>query len=120
VELTIQELTETTGVTRRTLRYYIAMGVLMAPRGVGKGARYTEEHVDRVGLIRQMQLEGQTLDQIKLLLESGSVEEQTDPWVHLSCPDDMRVLIRMDLPAERSKQLKEAVAAMVMALEGGE
>ena len=121
MKLTIRELAEQTGVTRRTLRYYIAKGVLMRPLGVGKQAHYTREHLDRVSQIRDLQLEGHTLDEIRYQLDGVEVEpvggKDKHPWKHLPVPDDMLVLIRMDIPEERTRQLTEAVAKMVADLE---
>ncbi len=48
---TLDELTSATGVTVRTVRYYISEGLLPPPRGAGPGTRYTSEHLDRLILI---------------------------------------------------------------------
>jgi len=48
---TIDDLTTRTGVTVRTVRYYIGEGLLPPPFGAGPGTRYTREHLDRLLLI---------------------------------------------------------------------
>jgi len=53
-DYTLQQLADEAGVTPRTIRYYIAQGLLASP-GAGSGARYTEAHLERLRLIRQLQ-----------------------------------------------------------------
>ena len=48
---TLDELTSATGLTVRTVRYYISEGLLPPPHGVGPGTRYTREHLERLLLI---------------------------------------------------------------------
>ena len=50
----LAELVAEGGVTPRTIRYYISEGLLPSP-GAGPQARYTDEHLDRVRLIKQLQ-----------------------------------------------------------------
>jgi DNA-binding transcriptional MerR regulator len=51
---TIDQLADQTGVSVRTIRYYITEGLLPGPAGRGKAATYTQEHVDRLRLIRRL------------------------------------------------------------------
>ena len=51
----ITELTDLTDVTERTVRYYITLGLLPKPEGVGRWSHYTEEHLKRLTLIRKLQ-----------------------------------------------------------------
>lgn len=54
-EYRIGELAEATGVTRRTIHYYVGRGLLPAPRGAGLGTVYSDEHILRIQLIKRMQ-----------------------------------------------------------------
>jgi len=47
----LAELAELTGVTPRTIRYYIVEGLLSPPQGAGPAAAYTVAHRDRLRLI---------------------------------------------------------------------
>jgi DNA-binding transcriptional MerR regulator len=47
----LTELTNITGVTQRTIRFYIAEGLLPPPEGAGPAAVYTAAHRDRLALI---------------------------------------------------------------------
>lgn len=49
---TIEELAEETQMPIRTIRYYIAEGMLPRPSGRGRAAAYGEEHLARLRLIR--------------------------------------------------------------------
>ena len=40
---TIGELADLADVTPRTIRYYVAQGLLASPAGAGPGARYDED-----------------------------------------------------------------------------
>lgn len=64
-EYTLQELTDLTGVTPRTVRYYIAQGLLPSPDGAGPAARYGEGHLGRLRLIRRLQREHLPLAEIR-------------------------------------------------------
>lgn len=69
--LHIGEVAERSGLSLRTVRYYEEQG-LIAPEGrTGGGFRlYTEEHVDRLLLIRHMKPLGFSIQEMRELLES--------------------------------------------------
>jgi DNA-binding transcriptional MerR regulator len=54
VTFSLEELTEQAGVTVRTVRYYIAEGLLPPPVGGGPRSAYTEGHLDRLLLINRL------------------------------------------------------------------
>ena len=62
MELKIDELAERAGVTRRTIRYYIASGLLAAP---GARGMYGQAHLDRVLTIKRLQAERLSLREIR-------------------------------------------------------
>ncbi len=64
-EYTLQELTDLTGVTPRTVRYYIAQGLLPSPDGAGPAARYGDGHLGRLRLVRRLQREHLPLAEIR-------------------------------------------------------
>jgi DNA-binding transcriptional MerR regulator len=73
--LTIEELAERFGVSVRAIRYYIAQGLLPGPGTRGKAATYGEEHVVRLGLIRQLTDRHTPLAKIEALLRGLSLDE---------------------------------------------
>jgi DNA-binding transcriptional MerR regulator len=63
--LELAELCEQTGVTARTVRYYIQQGLLASPGQMGPGAKYTPSHLARLLLIRKLQQEHLPLAEIR-------------------------------------------------------
>lgn len=72
--LDLTELADRAGVSIRTVRYYIQQGLLQEPEARGPGAHYTEEHLDRLLLIKRLQKEHLPLAEIRKAIESGAVE----------------------------------------------
>lgn len=54
-EFAIGELADLAGVTPRTIRYYVSIGLLPAPEQAGPRTRYTDGHLKRLHLIRRLQ-----------------------------------------------------------------
>ena len=52
--LSLGELTDAAQVSVRTVRYYIAEGLLPPPEGTGPGSAYTQGHLDRLRLIQRL------------------------------------------------------------------
>lgn len=57
------------GVTPRTVRYYVAEGLLPAPGGAGRHRTYTEEHLLRLEAIRRLKESYLPLAEIRERLE---------------------------------------------------
>jgi DNA-binding transcriptional MerR regulator len=68
-EYTLQELATIAGVTPRTVRYYISVGLLPPPGQVGPGTRYGDDHLQRVRLIRRLQDQHLPLAEIRSRIE---------------------------------------------------
>jgi DNA-binding transcriptional MerR regulator len=64
-EYSLQDLSHLGGVTPRTIRYYIAQGLLPSPGKAGPGATYTDGHLNRLRLIRRLQREHLPLAEIR-------------------------------------------------------
>ena len=65
-------LADESGVAPRTIRFYIAQGVLPAPFGGGPATRYSQGHLDRLRLIRSLQRQHLPLAEIRARLEGLS------------------------------------------------
>ena len=63
-ERTLAELAEAAGIPARTIRFYIARGLLDGPLKAGRGAVYTAEHLARLEKIKTLQAEGRMLAEI--------------------------------------------------------
>ncbi|EIC22825.1 putative transcriptional regulator [Thiorhodovibrio frisius] len=66
---TIKDLSARSGLNVRTIRYYIAQGLVPPPLGRGGGATYEPRHLERLQLIRRLQDAHQPLATIRAQLE---------------------------------------------------
>lgn len=64
-EYSLQDLSDLAGVTPRTIRYYIAQGLLPSPGKAGPGATYAEGHLNRLRVIKRLQREHLPLAEIR-------------------------------------------------------
>jgi DNA-binding transcriptional MerR regulator len=69
-EYSLQDLADRADVSPRTIRYYVAQGLLPSPGQSGPGARYTDGHLARLRLIRRLQREHLPLAEIRTQLAS--------------------------------------------------
>lgn len=65
----IRDLTRNSGETKRTIRYYVQLGLLPPPERLQRAASYSDEHLTLLRRIRQLQGEGYTLQQVKERLD---------------------------------------------------
>ncbi|MBA2248303.1 MAG: MerR family transcriptional regulator [Chloroflexia bacterium] len=72
---TLDELCALTGVTVRTVRYYIGEGLLPPPTGHGATARYTHDHLDRLLVIGAMKERYLPLREIRRSLDAMSARD---------------------------------------------
>lgn len=97
----LKELSELSGTSVRTIRYYIQERLVPRPHGRGPKAAYGDEHLDRLLLIRNLQDGGETLEQIRDLL---AVMDESD--VQSSLADLARERHRPPAPADSSEALE--------------
>jgi DNA-binding transcriptional MerR regulator len=119
-EKTLAELSEESGIPARTIRFYIARGLLEGPVKSGRGAVYTAGHLARLEKIQKLQAEGRTLAEITALL-GGSEPEGPPPtawWQHAIAPD-VYVMARADMSPWRTKQVRAAIQQLAALLERG-
>jgi DNA-binding transcriptional MerR regulator len=77
-EYSIGTLAEMAEVTTRTIRYYVAEGLLSAPEGSGRAASYTQEHLARLRFIKILKDEFLPLQEIGMLLASLDYQAVVD------------------------------------------
>lgn len=108
---TLAELSEESGIPARTIRFYIARGLLAGPVKSGRGAVYTAEHLERLEKIKQLQSQGKMLAEIAHDLAGGAPERTgaPAPWWQYEIADDVMVWVRGDASPWRLKQVRDAV-----------
>lgn len=112
VELSLAELAEKTECPPRTIRFYIAKGLLPGPTKAGRGASYGAQHVRRIGEIREGQAKGLTLTEIVHKLagkQSSRVMETPTAWWSYQLQPDVIVQVRADASPWRLRQVQRAI-----------
>jgi DNA-binding transcriptional MerR regulator len=71
----LSDLARLADVTPRTVRYYVALGLLPSPEAAGPATRYGESHLARLRLIRRLQRDHLPLAEIRIRLERMSDDE---------------------------------------------
>jgi DNA-binding transcriptional MerR regulator len=113
----LTEVAGLAGVTPRTVRYYMAQGLLPSPGTSGPGPKYDDGHLNRLGLIRKLQREHLPLaeirgrlerlgdDDVRRVLEAHTVAPDTTPDGTLAY---VRELMAKSGVSPRASMLREA------------
>jgi DNA-binding transcriptional MerR regulator len=114
--LTLADLAEHSGIPARTIRFYIARGLLDGPTKAGRAAAYTQDHLSRLDRIKSLQTEGRTLAEITHLLTAPEAPIPTvapsAAWYQHILHDDVMVFVRADASPWRMKQIRTAIDQM--------
>lgn len=129
---TLEEIAALAELPRRTVRYYIQTGLVDHPEGVGKGAFYTQQHVEQLLLVRKWQLAGLSLERIGEVIKqqasgplpptprrAGTVEV----WSHLVVADGIEITLepgRAGLSPEQVRAFFRGVAQLYEQLHQSE
>jgi DNA-binding transcriptional MerR regulator len=111
--MTLTEIAEASGLPARTIRFYIARGLLKEPATRGRSASYTAEHLAGLEQIKRLQAAGHTLSEIARVLNGSSEDKPaaaapTAWWQH-AIADDVVVWVKAGGSPWRTKQLRAAV-----------
>lgn len=112
-ELSLAELAEKAGVPGRTIRFYIAKGLMPGPFKAGRGAFYGAEHLQRLAEIKQWQAKGLTLTEIARQIAGSAqpmkvMETPTAYWSYQLAPD-VTVQVRADASPWRLRQIQRVL-----------
>lgn len=129
---TLDELCTLVDLPKRTVRYYMQIGLVDRPEGLNRGAKYYARHLEQLLGIRKWQEAGLSLDRIRELLitpdpnapplkprAAGSVEV----WSHLLVAPGVELTIepgQAGLAPEQVRALFTAVMAAYTAIQQGE
>jgi DNA-binding transcriptional MerR regulator len=111
-QYTIDQLSEFTGFTRRTIRYYIQEGLLGPPAGRGRGGFYYDSHLQKLMQIKYLQERGLGLTAIMELLKAGEPEPVSYPrevWVKYQVIPGLEISVRRDLEQQENKKITEII-----------
>ena len=71
----LEQLAGLAGINRRTIRYYIQLGLVDPPEGQTRAAYYTWQHLKRLLDIRELSEQGYSLDRVQSLLDQPPARE---------------------------------------------
>lgn len=121
--LSIDALASLAGVSPRTIRFYIAQGLLDRPVGEKRGAHYVQRHLDQLLQIRRWSEAGYSLDRIRALAQ-GAPEDpprrSTEPgtvevWSRMTLVDGLELHVepgRAGLSPEQLRELLQGLAKL--------
>ena len=108
----IDELSELTGFSRRTIRYYIQEGLLEPAAGRGRGGFYYDSHLNKLLQIKSLQEKGLSLTTITGLLKTGESRADNYPreiWIKYSIVPGLEFNISRDLEQKEGKAISEII-----------
>ncbi len=114
----LTELADLGGVTPRTVRYYITSGLLPGSGRSGPGAKYSDEDLARLRLIRRLQREHLPLAEIRQRLaglddaDVRSLAVEADPGPPDSALDYLRRVLEPPPPIPRLQQDRAATPVL--------
>ncbi len=115
----LAELSETSGVVIRTIRWYQSEGLLPKPSKHGRDAVYGQEHLERLGLIADLRDRGLTLVAIRDLVARERPSRTVAEWLGidatLSAPwsdDRPRLMTREELSEVSGARRRGLVAEL--------
>jgi DNA-binding transcriptional MerR regulator len=69
----LEDLARLTSYSKRTIRYYVQLGLVERPIGEGRGAHYTTDHLRELLDIRKLTENGLTLDAVRNRLRHENI-----------------------------------------------
>lgn len=111
-KISIDDLTTLSGYSRRTIRYYIQIGLLDPPAGRGRGGFYNDSHVNKLKQIKALNEKGMSLTAIINYFKSGSIPEESyerDIWIKYAISDGVEFSVRKVIDEEKKKKISEIV-----------
>jgi DNA-binding transcriptional MerR regulator len=109
---TLAELADHSGLPARTIRFYIARGLLDGPFKGGRSAAYASEHLARLERIKKLQSQGRTLSEIERIIagpRAKAVAPAPTTWWQHAIAEDVVVWVKAGESPWRTKQIRAAI-----------
>jgi DNA-binding transcriptional MerR regulator len=121
----LDELCALTDLTKRTVRYYVQIGLVNRPEGETRAAKYSPQHLEQLLLVKKWTAAGVSLDRIRELLQGGSapvpergrVPGSIEVCSHLHVADGVELVIEPTRAGLTPEQLRHFVRAVMSAYE---
>jgi len=105
-EMSVEALSERTGVSVRNIRAYQTAGLMPSPRLQGRLAFYNHEHLGKLELIRDLRQQGFRLEAIKGMLDKAP----QGAWTEYSLISELFSTTFFTVEAPQRKAIKEMAA----------
>ena len=121
----LDELCTLTDLTKRTVRYYVQIGLVNRPEGETRAAKYSPQHLEQLLLVKKWTAAGVSLDRIRELLqgdsapvpERGRVPGSIEVCSHLHVAEGVELVIEPTRAGLTPEQLRHFVRAVMSAYE---
>jgi len=121
---TMPDLERESGIPARTIRYYIAEGLLQPAYGRGPTATYDSDHLLRLRFIQYLKNERLSLSDIQERLSTLTpddiatalkveLEPSAEPWRHYALHDDLQIMVRDHSVSRRDPAREQAFGLIV-------
>jgi DNA-binding transcriptional MerR regulator len=113
---TLDQLCTLAAVPKRTVRYYIQIGLLHRPEGENRGARYLNSHLDALLRIKQLTEAGISLERIREVLsgEPPAVPPRPQAFGAVEVKSHIRIApgIEIQVSPEQAQATPEQLRAL--------
>jgi len=106
---TADELAALSGTPRRTIRYYIQLGLVDRPEGETRAAFYTWQHLNQLLRIRELTEQGISLDRIGQRLKSSDTDSAA---VSPAAPGTISVRSHLQIASGLSLEIDPGLASL--------
>ena len=117
-QFNINQLSELTGFSVRSIRYYVQQGVLDKPEGIKRNAFYQRHHLEQLMLIKKGQDAGYSLDRINQMIRHPETFKPTPEQkagalsvkTHIQLAQGVELVIspeQADISAEQLRELAQ-------------
>ena len=119
----LDELCALTDLAKRTVRYYVQIGLVKRPVGETRAARYGTLHLEQLLCIKKWTAAGVSLDRIRDLLQGETAPVPARPRApgalevcsHLTVTDGIEIVIEPGRAGLSPEQLRQFVRAVIAA-----
>ena len=119
----IEELSDISGFSIRTIRFYIQEGLLEPPPGRGRGGFYFDSHLQRLREIKALQDQGLKLASIhEILRKEGKLEapaSEREIWAKYTIAPGIEIHINRDSEEQERKKITEIIRIARSILNSG-
>ena len=124
-QFNINQLSELTGFSVRSIRYYVQQGLLDKPEGIKRNAFYQRHHLEQLMLIKKGQDAGYSLERINQMIrhpetfkptpehQAGTLSVKT----HILLAQGIELVISPDQAVISAEQLRELAKQCIESIQ---